>query len=216
MVNPIYRKTDAGHDEIKSRARKLDHKLRALLLIVNGERRQKELLAQVGGMGVGPEAFDILLEQQLIDVLPETQATQAAQPPRAPLKGSNRAPAAAEDSNLFSLYSMRRVEPPQPAAEQTASNADRAGQEEPTHSAEEIQAYQRLYHFYTDIISQHLGLRGYVMQVKVEKATDLPALIALRDPLHAALLKAKGDITARAITEQLDQIVNSLEMGEKG
>ncbi len=52
------------------------------------------------------------------------------------------------------------------------------------------------------------------MQVKVEKATDLPALIALRDPLYAALLKAKGDITAQAIAVQLDRIVEGIEMNE--
>lgn len=209
MVNPIYRKTDAGQDEIRSRARKLDHKLRALLLIVNGERRQQELLAQVGGMGVGPEAFDTLLEQQLIDVLPEQEDAQAAPPPRAERKDSDRARSTGDDSNLFSLYSMRRVEPPQTGTAPASGSPNHAGQTQGTHSQAEIQTYQRLYHFYTEIIGQHLGLRGYVMQVKVEKATDLPALIALRDPLHAALLKAKGDITARAITEQLDQLLDT-------
>ncbi|WP_370649046.1 hypothetical protein [Cupriavidus sp. EM10] len=51
MVDPIYHKTEAGQEEIRTRARKLDQKLRALLLIVNGERAKSALMAQVGGLG---------------------------------------------------------------------------------------------------------------------------------------------------------------------
>ncbi|CAM3128648.1 hypothetical protein [Cupriavidus taiwanensis] len=194
MVDPIYRKTDAGHDEIRSRARKLDHKLRALLLMVNGERREQALLAQVAGMGLGPEAMAALLAQGLVEAVAEPAAPPAA-PPQEPVRGGT--PAA--DTNLFSVYAMRHAPLAEVAAPPHASAAT-------AHSPAEVQAYQRLYHFYTDVIGQHLGLRGYMLQVKVEKASDLPALMALREPLHAALLKARGDLTARAIMAQLDQV----------
>ncbi|NUO89157.1 MAG: hypothetical protein HOQ33_12720 [Cupriavidus sp.] len=194
MVDPIYRKTEAGHDEIRSRARKLDHKLRALLLMVNGERRQQALLAQVAGMGIGPEAMATLVAQGLVEAVAEPAQPAAA----APQDPTRVAPPAA-DTNLFSVYAMRHAPPAEVAAPPHATAAA-------AHSPAEIQAYQRLYHFYTDVIGQHLGLRGYMLQVKVEKAADLPALMALREPLHAALLKARGDITARAILAQLDQV----------
>ncbi|MCO4862205.1 hypothetical protein MKD38_11000 [Cupriavidus sp. WGlv3] len=193
MVDPIYRKTEAGQDEIRSRARKLDHKLRALLLMVNGERREQALLAQVAGMGIGPEAMATLLAHGLVEAVAEP-----AQPPTtAPQESARVAPPAA-DTNLFSVYAMRHAPVTEVAAPPTSAAA--------AHSPAEVQAYQRLYHFYTDVIGQHLGLRGYMLQVKVEKAADLPALMALREPLHAALLKARGDITARAIMAQLDQV----------
>ncbi|SOY46002.1 hypothetical protein [Cupriavidus taiwanensis] len=193
MVDPIYRKTEAGQDEIRSRARKLDHKLRALLLLVNGERREQALLAQVAGMGLGAEAMATLLDQGLVEAVAEP--AQAADP--AAQQPAHTAQAAA-DTNLFSVYAMRHAPaaaaaaPPHPVAD--------------AHDPAEVQAYQRLYHFYTDVIGQHLGLRGYMLQVKVEKAADLPALMALRESLHAALLKARGEITARAIIAQLDQV----------
>ncbi|WP_354682221.1 hypothetical protein [Cupriavidus necator] len=204
MVDPIYRKTEAGQDEIRTRARKLDHKLRALLLMVNGERRGQELLAQVAGMGVGAEAMDTLVAQGLVEPVPQTsQPSPATSPaPQTPA----RQPAAATDTNLFSVYAMRHA-PPDANAGTAAASAP--GQ----HSTTDIEAFQRLYHFYTDVIGQHLGLRGYMLQVKVEKAADLPALLALRDPLHAALLKAKGEITAHAIVEQLDQIAPGVTAG---
>ncbi|MBB2916840.1 hypothetical protein [Cupriavidus alkaliphilus] len=194
MVDPIYRKTQAGQDEIRSRARKLDHKLRALLLMVNGERREQALLAQVAGMGVGPEAMATLLAQGLVEAVAEP-----AQPPASAPQAPVRVAPPAADTNLFSVYAMRHA----PVAEVAAPPHTSAAA---AHSPAEIQAYQRLYHFYTDVIGQHLGLRGYMLQVKVEKAADLPALMALREPLHAALLKARGDITARAIMAQLDQV----------
>ncbi|WP_354673407.1 hypothetical protein [Cupriavidus alkaliphilus] len=194
MVDPIYRKTEAGQDEIRSRARKLDHKLRALLLMVNGERREQALLAQVAGMGIGPEAMATLLAQGLVEAVAEP-----AQPPASAPQAPARIAPPAADTNLFSVYAMRHA----PVAEVAAPPHTSAAA---AHSPAEIHAYQRVYHFYTDVIGQHLGLRGYMLQVKVEKAADLPALMALREPLHAALLKARGDITARAIMAQLDQL----------
>ncbi|NOV26744.1 hypothetical protein E5S69_24905 [Cupriavidus necator] len=194
MVDPIYRKTEAGQDEIRSRARKLDHKLRALLLMVNGERREQALLAQVAGMGIGAEAMATLLRLGLVEAVAEPAQPSAAAP-HEPARAAPPAP----DTNLFSVYAMRHAPVPEVAAAPPPSAAE-------VHSPAEIQAYQRLYHFYTDVIGQHLGLRGYMLQVKVEKASDLPALMALREPLHAALLKARGDITARAIIAQLDQV----------
>ncbi|SCU82516.1 conserved hypothetical protein [Cupriavidus necator] len=196
MVDPIYRKTDAGQDEIRTRARKLDHKLRALLLMVNGERRGQELLAQVAGMGIGAKAMGTLLAQGLVEAVPEpTQPAMAAS--QAPARATQHA----ADTNLFSVYAMRHA--PAAGVPQATQPAD-----PPVHSPADIEVFERLYYFYTDVIGQHLGMRGYMMQVKVERATDLPALLALREPLHAALLKTKGDITARAITSQLDQIAD--------
>ncbi|MBP0618801.1 hypothetical protein [Cupriavidus consociatus] len=198
MVDPIYRKTDAGQDEIRTRARKLDHKLRALLLMVNGERRGQDLLAQVAAMGVGPDAMDMLAAQGLVEPVQEAAPALAATAADAPARTSN----AATDTNMFSVYAMRHAPGAGPAAMHDPT--------QPTHSAAEIDAFQRLYHFYTEVIGQHLGLRGYMLQVKVEKAQDLPALLILREPLHAALLKAKGEITAHAILRELDTIAQDL------
>ncbi|MCY1348156.1 hypothetical protein D9M68_618030 [compost metagenome] len=204
MVDPIYRKTDAGQDEIRTRARKLDHKLRALLLMVNGERRGQDLLAQVAGMGVGPDAMDALVDQGLVEPMQEAAGAVAAAVPDAPARTSD----AAADTNLFSVYAMRHAPAAGPAA--TPDSTRLTEPTEPAHSAAEIDAFQRLYHFYTDVIGQHLGLRGYMLQVKVEKAQDLPALLILRGPLHAALLRTRGEITAHAILRELDTIAQGL------
>ena len=215
MVDPIYHKTEAGQEEIRTRARKLDQKLRALLLIVNGERAKSELLAQVGGMGVAEEAFDTLLALGLIEPQAEPAAQASASAARTARQSAPRKPA---DTNLFAAYSGfnsaggkgidDRVDERDVLADTTIAPAMAPVASSAAAGAD---GYKRLYHFYTDVIGNHLGLRGYVLQVKVEKAATVVELAALRDTLGTALQKAKGDITAHAIIDQLDDLL--AEMG---
>lgn len=192
MVDSVYQKTEAGQEEIRTRSRKLDHKLRALLLIVNGERRKSELLAQVGGMGVGEEALDTLLALGLV-------VSHAAPPPAAEAPAPRQTQSPRQGTNLFTAYSSLSKGIDDVLADTAiAPNAlIPAGAD----------GYKQLYHFYTDVIGNHLGLRGYVLQVKVEKAGTVAELAELRDTLAVALQKAKGEITARAIMEQLDALL---------
>ncbi|MCA3182925.1 hypothetical protein [Cupriavidus sp.] len=219
MVDPIYHKTEAGQEEIRTRARKLDQKLRALLLIVNGERAKSALMAQVGGLGVAEEAFDTLLALGLIEPHAEPAAPASAPTGRTTKPSASRKPA---DTNLFAAYSgfnsaggkgiddrvEGRVEDRDVLADTTIAPAMAPVASSAPAGAD---GYKRLYHFYTDVIGNHLGLRGYVLQVKVEKASTVVELAALRDTLGTALQKAKGEITAHAIVDQLDDLL--AEMG---
>jgi hypothetical protein len=165
MVDPVYRKTEQGQQEIRTRARRLDHKLRALLLLVNGERRQSELVAQLGTMGIDDGAFDALLRAGMIET---ATAGPEAPAPTAPHPDALPAPATTSDG-----------------------------------------AYQRLYQFYTEAIGQYLGLRGYLLQVKVEKAATIAELVSLRGALLSAVLKAKGEGTAGAVAEEMDELMGT-------
>lgn len=211
MVDPIYHKTEAGQQEIRTRARKLEHKLRALLLIVNGERVKSALLAQVSGMGVSEEAFDTLLAMGLIEPVPEP-AEVASAAPRAPSPAKREVRA---ETNLFAAYSGFNSAAGKGIDDRVDVLADTTIAPAMVATAPSAPAgadgYKRLYHFYTDVIGNHLGLRGYVLQVKVEKASTVVELAALRDMLGTALQKAKGDITAHAIVDQLDDLL--AEMG---
>ncbi|CBJ38706.1 conserved protein of unknown function [Ralstonia solanacearum CMR15] len=71
-----------------------------------------------------------------------------------------------------------------------------------------VEGYQRLYRFYTETISRHLGLRGYLLEMKVEKAASLAELIALRDTLKAALAKARGEPDTSNVIAQLDLLID--------
>ncbi|KWW37050.1 hypothetical protein [Cupriavidus metallidurans] len=222
MVDPIFRKTEAGQEEIRTRERKLDQKLRALLLIVNGERARSELVAQVGALGVAGEALDTLLALGLIEPIPAPTGAKPAlstaqatvRPTTGPARSAPQRPPA--ETNLFAAYSSFNTSDGKGIDDVLADTTIAPGalpaakpSAQPATPAPD--GYQRLYHFYTDVIGNHLGLRGYMLQVKVEKAATLVELAALRDMLGAALQKAKGEITARAIIDQLDQLL--AEMG---
>ncbi|NWK46186.1 hypothetical protein [Ralstonia pickettii] len=70
------------------------------------------------------------------------------------------------------------------------------------------EGYQRLYRFYTETISRYLGLRGYLLEMKVEKAGNVAELVALRDTLKAALSKTRGEPEASNVIAQLDLLID--------
>ncbi|CAJ0781967.1 hypothetical protein LMG7141_01217 [Ralstonia condita] len=78
----------------------------------------------------------------------------------------------------------------------------------PPPSEEGIERYQRLYRFYTETISRYLGLRGYLLEMKVEKAGNITELIALRETLRDALAKARGEPDASNVIAQLDLLID--------
>jgi hypothetical protein len=67
--------------------------------------------------------------------------------------------------------------------------------------------FQAIYQFYTETIKSTIGLRGYSLQLKVEKAGSIDDFRALRDPYLEAVLKAKGNEVARSLRARLDQLL---------
>lgn len=66
-----------------------------------------------------------------------------------------------------------------------------------------------VYDFYTKTIKRTIGLRGFTLQLKVEKAATLDDLRQLRDPYVEAVLKAKGRDKAALLAQQLDQLLDN-------
>ena len=56
--------------------------------------------------------------------------------------------------------------------------------------------YRRLYNLITDAVGLHLGLKGYFVQLKVERCADVDALLALLPEVATALTKAKSETFA--------------------
>jgi hypothetical protein len=66
-----------------------------------------------------------------------------------------------------------------------------------------------VYDFYTRTIKSTIGLRGFTLQLKVEKAATLDDLRQLRNPYVEAVQKAKGRDKAALLAQQLDQLLAS-------
>lgn len=66
-----------------------------------------------------------------------------------------------------------------------------------------------VYDFYTKTIKSNIGLRGFTLQLKVEKAATLDDLRQLRNPYVEAVHKAKGRDKAALLAQQLDQLLDN-------
>ncbi|QUP53921.1 hypothetical protein GO998_09240 [Ralstonia syzygii] len=176
MTTTIYQKTDKGHEEIRTRAHRLDQKHRALLLMVNGEKTCDEILSQLQPLGMQQAEFDEL-----------------------------------EQGGYIRPHVADTPPPPSASAPQSApSNASppMGNVARPPVDGHGVEGYQRLYRFYTETISRYLGLRGYLLEMKVEKAASLAELIALRDALKAALSKTRGEPDTSNVIAQLDLLID--------
>lgn len=67
--------------------------------------------------------------------------------------------------------------------------------------------FEAIYHFYNETIKNTIGLRGYGLQLKVEKANSIEDFRALRQAYLEAVLKAKGSEMARSLRDRLDQLL---------
>lgn len=146
-------KTDAGRDEIQSRALKLPNVLRSILLMVDGQRNVGQLRGVIAGLKGPDDALDQLEALGLI-AAPRSLAAAAA----------------------ATIPDAVRAAAPVPATVNAAGGAS---------------GYSALYTLMSDTVREHLGLRGYFLQLKVERCSDVAGLMALLPDFSAALGKAK-------------------------
>ncbi|MFC3552129.1 hypothetical protein ACFOLC_14080 [Lysobacter cavernae] len=156
-------KTEAGRDEILSRARKLPTVLRSILLLVDGQRNVAQLREVIAGLHGPADALEQLRTMDLVAVPGGLAAAAAATIP-------------------------------------TAAPAAQAAQ---TDHAASGGAYGALYTMMTEAVREHLGLRGYFLQLKIERCSDVAGLQGVLPELKAALTKAHDDAFAREFERRL-------------
>ena len=225
MNSYIYDKTDKGREEIATRKYHVAPKLRTLLVMIDGRHSLGDLLKNVSGMGLTEENINELLDQQYITLVSGGEAANEAEGPaegagsaparlppsaaaRARLVARNRAAAAMKQEQREGATSaLLDEEGPasiMPAAEATvAANAPVAAPADDGRAAE----FQALYDFYNQTIKSTLGLRGMLLQLKVEKAASIEDFAALRQPYLEAVLKAKGRELTLSLRDRLDQLL---------
>lgn len=180
----IFDKTERGRTEIASRGQTVAPRLRTLLLLVDGKTGNDELLRKVAGLGLGQEHLDELLQAGLIQAVVNAGSTGNT---------GNSAPVAAP--------TVPKNIPP-PAAPRPIEQVLPPGQTQ----------FEAIYHFYNDTIKSMIGLRGYGLQLKVERASSVQDFRELRQIYLEAVLKAKGEEIARSLRDRLDQL---LYLGEQ-
>ncbi|MBV8634985.1 MAG: hypothetical protein JO002_10880, partial [Burkholderiaceae bacterium] len=158
----VFDKTPKGQEEIATRKHGLPSRLRSLLVLVDGKTNVEGLVKKVTGLGLNEESIAELLEQEFI----------------APHEGATPAPSTA-------IPAAAPVAAPAPAAS-PAPAATPAG------LPEGQTQFEALYQFYTSTINANLGLRGFALQMKVERCASIDDFRALRASYIEAVQNSKG------------------------
>jgi hypothetical protein len=215
MTNTVFDKTDQGRDEIATRAHHLAPRLRTLLLLVDGKRDTMELMAKVAGLGLDEKALAELLDGGFIRV---AAAALTNAPATAPI-AAEAAPAldAGSGAGLASTAPSEPMPATAPPQQRGASMAPAAAAVDnpalPTGVAvngilrEGETQFQALNNFFNETIRSAIGLRGFGMQLKVERAASIADFRALRQPYLDAVLKAKGPELEHSLRNRLDQLL---------
>ncbi len=176
MREVMYRKTEAGREEISQRTRKLPTQLRTILLMVDGQRTPAQLRALINDMKAPPDTLEQLALEGLIELVPAGFNAAGVVDVVTPRGGA--APA---------------TDTPEAAVAALEAQAVAEAQEADDASAAQSGKYILLYEKMSDAVRAHLGLRGYFMQLKIERCTTADELEALLPEFREALAKAKGE-----------------------
>lgn len=180
MVTIFYDKTEKGREEISTRKYQLQSKLRPLLVMIDGKHGSDELLQKLASIGLTQAHLEELLAGGFI----------------APSSYHN--PGSDKESPTVD-YSTTQL------AANRKDDADLSS-EKKTITASETLASIR--HFFTETIKGNLGLRGFTLQLRVERAETIEDFIALSDDYVEALHKAKGQQVARNLEARLMQLID--------
>jgi hypothetical protein len=183
MDNFIFDKTDKGREEIITRKYRLASRLRSLLVLIDGKKTNVELLSKVAGLGLDMQSLVDLAEGEFIEGVAMVPGSDPAIPAPAPVRLPNNTMTAAQGASL-----------------EAANASKNKGMISP-------EAYLILQSFLIETIRSAIGLRGFTLQLKVERASTLADFEALREPYLAAVKKAKGNEAMASLGERLDQLL---------
>ena len=177
MKQLVYVKTAAGNREIQARRLRLHPRSRSLLVLIDGKHNAGELLDTLAAIGASKTTFSDLAQLGLITVASTTASDGASSPA------------------MDLLVDADDV-------------ATEIGDATPTdQSSGAHQQLRALYAFFNQHIRESLGLRGFLMQLQVEKAESMADYQLIRDQFIAAVKKSKGDMAAAGLQAKLEQLM---------
>jgi len=154
----IYAKTAAGRREIEDRGLKLVPALRSVLLLVDGQREERELQQMAQGLRAPEDVLLQLASLQLIEVVGGS---------------ADKAPVLPMTMQL----------------------------------GDDPLRYQQLRDWMAESVRKHLGMKGYLMQLKIERSKTAVGLEQLWPELASALGKAKSPAFANRWLEETRALV---------
>jgi len=200
MLKHIYDKTDKGREEIATRKYHVPSKLRALLVMIDGHRPLEVLMANFGPLGLSPDNVSELLKDEYITLIDD------GEPEPGPETVGHKPPMTARARQLARREASARLHH-EHEEEAALANSGPATLQNGAPEMSTAERHMALQAFYTETIKSTLGLRGMMLQLKVEKCAGIDDFRALRDVYLEAVLKAKGREMALSLSGRLDQLL---------
>jgi hypothetical protein len=200
MLKHIYDKTDKGREEIATRKYHLPARLRSLLVMIDGHRPLEVLMKNFGPLGLTPEHVTELLNDDYVALIDDGEP----EPVPEPAASDKPAPLTARQRELARRKASARLHHEHEEELAAAGAGPDTIQAAGMSPAERHMAVQE---FYTQTIKSTLGLRGMMLQLKVEKCATIDDFRELRDVYLEAVLKAKGREMALSLSGRLDQLL---------
>ena len=228
----VYIKTDAGRDEIKSRTLGLPMSVRAILLMVDGQRPVAAMRSLIAGSKAPADVLDALVAQGLIEprngvasapvaivapppVVPVAEAVMqapiatpiaAARPavsPPALVVSPPSVPAVEEKYDVPLDLVLPTIHAP-PIAALPAAMASAIETPVPSEAAPVLDRYEHLYTMMNEIVRDFLAPhRRYFLQLKIERCGTPEELLELLHDLQTALAKSRGEAFASDVIARL-------------
>lgn len=209
MDKHIYDKTDKGRDEIATRKYHIPAKQRSLLVMIDGHRSIEVLMKSFGPLGLTVDNVTELLNDGMIvlidDGVPDP-GPETITPHKAGMSAAARMAARRKAA-------VERAHQGHEGGEHDGGPDTISGEPAAPPGMTDAERHMALQDFYTQTIKSTLGLRGMMLQLKVEKCAGLADFRALREPYLEAVLKAKGREMALSLSGRLDQLLGTGEPG---
>ena len=171
-------KSANGRAALAGRSVDLPAPLRTLLLMIYGDKTASQYAELASRLPAGREGIQQLMDMGLIEVVP----------------------------TLASIGSLSQAAPPAVIESLSAPMAD-VSELTATHTLDEAAQQKLLYPVFVRAVAD-LGLRGVMLQMKVERAMSAADLLALRPQVEAAVAKSKGEPARQDFSDRLNSLLS--------
>ncbi|WMW80458.1 hypothetical protein RF679_17705 [Undibacterium cyanobacteriorum] len=178
ILDAFYDKTDKGREEIASRAYHLSSKLRPLLVMIDGKHSGEELIRRLATIGLNATHLEELLSAGFIERITQDAAITP--------QGAGTKQVAPVASDIVSKIDQSN----HPVIESSNNTVN-------------VVTLTTIRQFFTDSIKANLGLRGFTLQLKVERADSIDDFKQLGEDFIETLHNSKGQQFARTIEARM-------------
>lgn len=209
MQITIYDKTDKGREEIATRKWHLPSRMRSLLVLIDGKKTDADIVQKIGGLGLNLQSLQelqddgfiqrVAVESSQVDTVlvpPTDDLDLTVEPTQMNLEGNTLGSidALEESQTIF-----EPSEDQDPAWDQNLDVLLAKYDDDDTESRVDM-----MKRYLAELIKENLGLKGFFLQRKLQKAQSLHDIHVFRQAYVSAILHSKGKDKAIELRDQFD------------